>query len=71
MKKQEFQDGMTVTDLKKAIKDWPEVDEHGDPCEVWIGTREGTSNQAHSIWPLNKRKSEDGGKEWADIILEP
>ena len=70
MKKQEFPNGMTVADLKEAIKDWPELDSNGEPCEVWVGTGEMTSNQAKTIIPLNARKSKDG-KIWADIILEP
>lgn len=71
MEKQVFFNGMTVKELKEAIKDWPEEDENGEPCEVWIGSWNGCSNQVRSLYPLNKRESEDGSKKWADVILEP
>jgi hypothetical protein len=69
MKIQEFPSGMTVKDLKESIKDWPEFDENGDPCEVWIETMDGRSNQAVSICALNKNESEDGKQQWADALL--
>lgn len=60
-----FPDGLTVRELKAAIKGWPEEQEDGTPTEVWIGTREGTSNQVKAIWPLDKRG------QVADVILNP
>lgn len=68
MEKLTFNNGMTVKDLKDVIREWPEIDEHGNPCEVWIGSSDGHSNQAWSLWPLNKR--EGSGKVWADLLLE-
>lgn len=65
-----FKNALTVRELKEIIKDWPEEDANGNPCEVWIGDKEGTSNQVKEIWPLNMRESEDGSKKWADILLD-
>jgi len=59
-----FDNGMTVADLKRIVKDLPEHDEYGDPFEVWIGNTSGTSNIVHGICPLNP--DENG----SDIILE-
>jgi hypothetical protein len=61
---------MTVAELKRLLADWPEVDEHGEDCEVWIVSRDGTSNVVHEAWPLNRRESEDGTKRWADLCLK-
>ncbi len=62
--------GMTVADLKEAIKDWPETDEHGDPCEVWICCDSGgMSNIAKSITPLNARGGGDGNPKSADLLI--
>lgn len=64
-----YPDGMTVTELKKLIKDWPETDRYGDPCEVWVCDRTGLTNQVSEVSVLNRRADED--KEWADILLTP
>jgi hypothetical protein len=69
MKIQEFPSGMTVKDLKESIKDWPEFDENGDPCEVWIETMDGRSNQASGICLLNKRMRDNGDFTAADVLL--
>lgn len=66
----EFPSGLTVAGLKAALALWPNVDGDGQPLEVWIGSRDGASNQAFELWPMNKRTGEDGST-WADIILEP
>lgn len=66
----DFPNGMTVAELKYMIRDWPETDEYGDPCEVWLCGADGLSNQARHATPLNKRRSEDGSKVWADFMLE-
>ena len=63
MKQQTFNNGMTVKDLKDSIKDWPELDDNGDPLEVWVGMND-VSNECFRISPLNLRN----GK--ADILLE-
>jgi len=59
--------GLTVAELKELIKDWPETDEHGEPCEVWLGDASGLSNVAVEAVPLNYRKADR--KEWADILI--
>lgn len=64
-----YENGMTVAELKRLIADWPETDEHGDPCEVWLGDGHGLSSQAKEAGPLNSRESEDGSKKWADFML--
>ena len=69
MKIKRFENGMTVAELKRLIADWPETDEYGDPCEVWLGDGNGLSNQAKEASPLNMRESEGGEKKWADLIL--
>lgn len=65
----DFPNGMTVAELKAMVRDWPETDEYGNPCEVWLCDGEGLSNQARMATPLNKRQSEDGTKLWADFML--
>jgi len=66
----DFPNGMTVTELKKLVCDWPETDEYGEPCEVWLCDSRGLSNQAKRAGALNRRQNEDGSKLWADFILE-
>jgi hypothetical protein len=66
---QSFPNGVTVKELKEAIKDWPEIDHYtGDPTEVWIGTQDDRSNQARTICPLNMRIDDE--KTSADLLLE-
>ena len=65
----DFPNGMTVAELKAMVRDWPETDEHGDPCEVWLCDGQGLSNQARMATPLNMRQSADGTKLWADFML--
>lgn len=50
---QHFKNGLTVRELKELIKNWPEVDEHGDEAEVWVEDEYGISNPVRSVWPLN------------------
>lgn len=65
----EFANGMTVRELKEAIKNWPDVNEYtGEDCEVWIGSNN-TSNQCRLIVPLNMQIND--GKVSADVLLEP
>ncbi len=66
----DFPNGMTVAELKKLVRDWPETDEYGDPCEVWLCDARGLSNQAKRAGALNRRQNDDGSKLWADFILE-
>ena len=65
----EYPNGMTVAELKAMIRDWPETDEYGEPCEVWICNGSGLSKHARRATPLNLRGSEDGKKVWADFML--
>lgn len=65
----DFPNGMTVAELKAMVRDWPETDECGEPCEVWLCDGHGLSNQARMATPLNMRQSEDGTKLWADFML--
>ena len=69
MKIERFENGMTVAELKRLVADWPETDEYGEPCEVWLGNGSGLSNQAREISPLNMRENKDGTKVWADVLL--
>jgi hypothetical protein len=72
LQEKRFPNGMTVAELKALVRDWPETDQHGEPCEVWLfdQTRSYT-NQAVLASPLNMRRSEDGTKLWADLVLGP
>lgn len=70
MKIQLFENGMTVADLKRIIADWPETDDEGEPCEVWLGSGNGYTNQAIVAIPLNVRSNEDGSKQWGDLLIE-
>lgn len=65
-----FSEGMTVADLKKLVRNWPEIGEDGEPCEVWLCDARGLSNQVKCAGALNKRQNEDGTKFWADLYLE-
>lgn len=66
-----YPNGMTVAELKAMVRDWPETDQNGDPCEVWIGRADGLSNQVRSTAPLNLRRSYNGydGTWAADFML--
>jgi hypothetical protein len=59
----EFHNGMTVAELKEALHGIPELNENGDPYEVWIGLGDGLSSPAIEICPLN---SEEVG---SDVLL--
>lgn len=66
----EYTAGMTVADLKELLANWPETNEDGSPCEVWLCGAEGLSNQAVRAGPLNLRRW-NGGENWsADLLLE-
>ena len=65
----EYENGMTVAELKELLRDWPETNEDGEPCEVWLCDRAGLSNQAKIAAPLNYRESGDGTKQWADLMI--
>lgn len=55
--------GLTVTELKRIVREWPEFDNEGLPSQVWIGQEQvGLSNIATSVSSLNARG-------WAADIL--
>jgi|GEM_PF-5555286 len=60
---------ITVRQLKKWVKDLPEVNGMGDDTEVWLDNGDGTSSECRELWPLNVR---DVGtpEESCDIILK-
>ena len=66
---EQFTKGLTVRDLKRIIKDWPEEDENGELTEVWVGNLDGFSNVVIELSSLNKRTG-DNGEEWSDLLLE-
>ena len=63
-----YNDGMTVAELKKLIVDWPETDEYGEPCTVWLSGN-GYSNVVTESCQLNARNSKDGSFKWSDLLL--
>lgn len=60
----EFENGLTVKELKEIIKDWPEVRADGTPTEVWLSNAAGVSNIAIEVSDLNLDDEQVG-----DIIL--
>lgn len=70
MRQASFPNGMTVPELKALLRDWPDADEDGNPCEVWLIDVAGMSVQLREVCPLNQRCSEDGTKSWADLCFE-
>jgi hypothetical protein len=64
-----YKNGMTVTELKELIADWPETNDCGEPCEVWLGDGQGLSNIVKEACSLNNSENEDGSKKWADLML--
>ncbi|MDD5370831.1 MAG: hypothetical protein PHQ40_17250 [Anaerolineaceae bacterium] len=64
-----YPDGMTVAELKALLRDWPETDEHGNPCSVLVCDSDGISHPVSMAKPLTMRKSEDGSKVWADFMF--
>ncbi|GAG24223.1 unnamed protein product [marine sediment metagenome] len=64
----DFDNGMTVRELKEMIKDWPEVDQYGEDREVWIETGRSLSSQVVTAGPLNLREDGEGNVS-ADIIF--
>jgi len=65
MQNYESDSGITVKKLKEILKDWPEVDESGNPTEVWLETGRMLSSICMSVDILNRR-----GKA-SDICLNP
>ena len=51
--RRQFRMGMTVTELKALIQDWPETDGTGEPTEVWIETAKNQSSPVTVVSPLN------------------
>jgi hypothetical protein len=61
-----------VAELKALIRDWPEVNDDGEPTEVWISDTDelgtGVSSSAREVCPLNLRQLGDGSMT-ADLLL--
>lgn len=53
-----FEDGLTVKELKALIKDWPDERADGTPTEVWLSDASGYSNIAVEFSSLDL--DEDG-----------
>ena len=49
----EYKNGMTVKELKKLNRDWPEEDWLGDPTEVWVETGRNLSSPVTIAGMLN------------------
>lgn len=60
--------GISVTELKKCIADWPETNDLGKPTEVWLSTGVFTSSPCVEVITLNVRKASNGS-ESGDILL--
>jgi len=61
---QDFLNGLTVTEFKPIVANWPEVDGNGEPSEVWIETGRMASSMVTAVVPLNCRGDR------ADLMLE-
>lgn len=51
--RKQFRMGMTVSELKALIHDWPDTDATGEPTEVWIETAANKSSPITCVSPLN------------------
>lgn len=49
----EYQNGLTVRELKSLLADWPEEDAFGEPATVWFMTGDTTSSPVVSASHLN------------------
>jgi hypothetical protein len=49
--RKQFRMGMTVSELKELIHDWPETDATGEPTEVWIETAANKSSPVTCVSP--------------------
>ena len=65
----EYEEGLTVIELKALIKDWPELGYDGEPCEVWVCDADGISNIVIAAEVLNYRKADGARRQVADIML--
>lgn len=63
-----FPNGLTVKELKEAIKSWPETNNDGKDNTVLVEHTSGLISPVIEICPLDKRESIDG-KITADIIF--
>lgn len=48
------ENGITIKQLKKLVKDLPETNDIGEEYEVWIEDKSNLSNVAKEIWQLNR-----------------
>lgn len=61
----DFDDVLTVKQLKDILSNWPETRSNGSPTEVWINRGDNKSSPLQQIWPLDK--GDDGT---ADILFD-
>lgn len=68
-----YPSGLTVKELKDKISTWPEVDEGGEPTQVWMETGWCLSSPVMEVWPLNLREvsPDHGGGYSADLCFKP
>lgn len=64
-----FPNGLTVAELRSVLMAWPDTDEYGQPCEVWLETADGLSNAVKEVSPLNVHFSEGGSPISSDLIF--
>ncbi len=64
-----FDNGMTVSDLKRAVLQWPELYGDGEQTTVWVLDSLGLGNEVFGIAALNVREAEGGGEKSSDIAL--
>lgn len=57
----QFDQAMTVKELKDYVRDLPEVGSNGEPYEVWVGTGKYLSSPVVLVCRLNE----------GDMLLEP
>lgn len=62
--------GITVSKLKRHIKDWPERDDCGNETTVWVETGNNLSGPCNSMEVLNYRVGAYGTKS-SDILFRP
>lgn len=61
---------ITVTQLKREIEHWPEINRDVEPTEVWVQTGINSSSPCKNITKLNLRPLAKEN-EWAcDLLLE-
>lgn len=57
--------GLTVKKLKEIINQMPDLNNNGEPLEIWISTGDCLSSIVTQVSPLNRRP------EGSDLLLTP